>query len=186
MEAASELAPTIQPTARELLVRTDSCAVGYHNLPEETSATFGADGWIRSGDVGALDQHGRLRIIDRKKELLITDNGHNVAPAQIESELMSACPSIGHACVVGDGQPHLAALIVLEPPELGNDAPSRAHVAQTITQLNARLDAREQIESHAILREPWLVGDELTETLKLRRRRILQKHSATITQLYHA
>jgi long-subunit acyl-CoA synthetase (AMP-forming) len=88
--------------------------------------------------------------------------------------------------VVGDGRPHLAALIVLEPPELGNDEHIRSQVGRAISQLNTRLDPRERIESHAILPEPWLPGDELTETLKLRRRRILDKHSRTIDQLYEA
>jgi long-chain acyl-CoA synthetase len=170
----------------EVLVSTDSAAVGYRNLPEETAATFAADGWIHTGDVGTLDTNGLLRVIDRKKELLIPDHGHNIAPAQIESELKYACPSIGHVCVVGDRRPHLAALIVLEPPELGNEEHARSLVGQAISQINASLDPRERIESHAILPEPWLPGDELTETLKLRRRHILDKHSDTIDQLYDA
>ena len=170
----------------EVLVKSDSAAVGYRDLPEETAATFAADGWIRTGDVGTLDRDGRLRIIDRKKELLIPDHGHNIAPAQIESELKCACQSIGHICVLGDGRPHLAALIVLEPPELGNDEHARAMVSQAISRINAGLDPRERIESHTILSQPWLPGDELTETLKLRRRRILEKHSATIEHLYDA
>jgi len=168
----------------EVLVRTDSAARGYLNLPDETAATFGDDGWIRTGDLGALNVDKRLRIIDRKKELLIPDHGHNVAPAQIESELKSICPSLGHVCVVGDGRPHLAALIVLEPPELRNNEPARTLVGQAIAQLNASLDPRERIEAHTILAEPWLPGDELTETLKLRRRQILNKHSEAIDQLY--
>ena len=170
----------------EVLVHTDSAGAGYRNLPDETAATFGADGWIRTGDVGALDSDRRLRIIDRKKELLIPDHGHNIAPAQIESELKGACSAIGHVCVLGDGRPHLAALIVLEPPELGNDEHIRSLVCQAISQINASLDPRERIGSHAILSEPWRPGDELTETLKLRRRRILDKHSETIDRLYDA
>lgn len=168
----------------EVLVHTDSAAAGYLNLPDETSATFGSDGWIHTGDVGTLDPDGPLRVIDRKKELLIPDHGHNVAPALIETELKSACPSIEHACVVGDGRPYLAALIVLEPPELGHDERIRSLVGQAISRINARLDPRERIGSHTILPDPWLPGDELTETLKLRRRRILDKHSETIDQLY--
>ena len=170
----------------EVVVHTDSAAAGYRNLPDETAATYAADGWIRTGDLGTLDELGRLQIIDRKKELLIPDTGHNVAPAPIEAELKCACPSIGHACVIGDRRPHLAALIVLEPPELANDQEARARVGQAISQINTSLDPRERIESHAILHEPWVPGDELTETLKLRRRRILEKHSETIKRLYQA
>jgi long-chain acyl-CoA synthetase len=168
----------------EVLVRTDSAAVGYRNQPEETAATFAPDGWIRTGDLGTLQDDRRLRIIDRKKELLIPDHGHNIAPAQIESELKGACPQVGHICVVGDGHPHLTALIVLEPPELGNDKHARTTVAEAIAHLNATRDPRERIESHAILPDPWLPGDELTETLKLRRHRILDKHSDAISRLY--
>jgi long-subunit acyl-CoA synthetase (AMP-forming) len=169
----------------EILVRSDSTAIGYRNLPEEAPATFGADGWIRTGDIGTLDPAGRLRIIERKKELVIPDHGHNIAPSQIESELKNACPQIAHACIVGDGRPHLAALIVLEPPQLGEDRLACAMVDQAIAQVNATRDPREQIETHAILTDPWLPGDELTETLKLRRQRILGKHSQTIDELYH-
>jgi long-chain acyl-CoA synthetase len=167
----------------EVLVRTDSAAIGYRNQPDETAATFAADGWIHTGDIATLDDNGRLQIIDRKKELLIPDHGHNIAPGQIESELKGACPWIGHVCVVGDRRPHLAALIVLEPAGLADDH-AQAKVAQAIAQVNATRDPRERIESHAILPDPWLPGDELTETLKLRRHRIIDKHSDTIARLY--
>jgi long-subunit acyl-CoA synthetase (AMP-forming) len=168
----------------EILARSDNAPTAYHNQPEETAATFAADGWIRTGDIGTLDNAGRLRIIDRKKELVIPDHGHNIAPSQIESELKSACPTIGHVCVIGDGRPHLAGLIVLEPPELSEDEHTRWIVGDAIAQVNAARDPRERIEAHAILPDPWLPGDELTETLKLRRRRILDKYSETIDQLY--
>jgi len=167
----------------EVLVRTDSAAIGYRNQPDETAATFAPDGWIHTGDIATLDDDRRLRIIDRKKELLIPDHGHNIAPGQIESELKGACPRIGHVCVVGDRRPHLAALIVLEPAGLADDH-AQANVAQAIAQVNATRDPRERIESHAILPDPWLPGDELTETLKLRRHRIIDKHSDTIARLY--
>jgi long-chain acyl-CoA synthetase len=170
----------------EILVRSDSAPTAYHNQPEETAATFAPDGWIRTGDIGTLDDAGRLRIIDRKKELVIPDHGHNIAPSQIESELKSVCPTIGHVCVVGDGRPHLAALIVLEPPELSEDDHARAIAAEAIAQVNAVRDPRERIESHAILPDPWLPSDELTETLKLRRRHIVDKHAQTIDQLHDA
>lgn len=168
----------------EVLVRSDSTAIAYHNLPAQTAETFAADGWIRTGDIGSLDEDRRLRIIDRKKEILIPDHGHNVAAAPIESELRSACPSIAHVCLIGDGRPHIVALIVLQPPGLARHEQARWQVAQAISQVNARLDPREQIRSHAILPEPWSPGDELTETLKLRRTHILRKHEDTVNQLY--
>jgi long-chain acyl-CoA synthetase len=168
----------------EILVRSDSTAVAYHNLPEQSAATFAADGWIHTGDIGTLDDHRHLRIIDRKKEILIPDHGHNIAPAPIESELRSACPSIAHACLIGDQRPHIAALIVLQPPELAHEHQARSQVEEAISRINADLDPRQQIKSHAILSEPWSPGDELTETLKLRRQHILDKYEHTINQLY--
>jgi long-chain acyl-CoA synthetase len=168
----------------EILVRTDSAAIRYRNLPAETAATFAADGSIRTGDIGTHDTDGRLLIIDRKKELVIPDHGHNIAPSQIESELKDACPIIGQVCVVGDGRPHLAALIVLDPPELATDERAKAKVAEAIAHENAHRDPREQIKAHAFLPDPWLPGDELTETQKLRRQQINQKHADTIEELY--
>jgi long-chain acyl-CoA synthetase len=168
----------------EVLIRTDSSARGYRNRPAETAETFGNDGFISTGDIGALDERGRLRIIDRKKEILIDEHGHNTAPAPIESALKSACPLIGHVCLVGEGRPDLTALILLEPPQLVSDPNARAEVADAIQHLNASSDPRERIQRHTILTAPWLPGEELTETLKLRRTRIAEKHADTIAAMY--
>jgi long-chain acyl-CoA synthetase len=168
----------------EVLVRTDSRARGYRNRPAETAETFGRDGLVRSGDIGALDERGRLRIVDRKKEILIDEHGHNTAPAPIESALKSACPLIGHVCLVGDGRPYLTALILLEPAELASDSQALAQVTDAIQCLNASSDPRERIQRHTILTAPWLPGEELTETLKLRRGRIVQKHAEKIEAMY--
>ncbi|HEY4811714.1 MAG TPA: long-chain fatty acid--CoA ligase, partial [Solirubrobacteraceae bacterium] len=168
----------------EVLVRTNSRARGYRNQPSETAETFGRDGFLRTGDIGALDEQGRLRIIDRKKEFLIDESGHNTAPAAIESALKSVCPLIGHVCLVGDGRPYLSALILLEPPELASDPRAAARVADAIERLNAAGDPRERIHRHMLLTAPWLPGEELTETLKLRRKRIVEKHADAIAAMY--
>jgi long-chain acyl-CoA synthetase len=168
----------------EVLVRTDSRARGYRNRPAETAETFGRDGLVRSGDIGALDEQGRLRIIDRKKEILIDEHGHNTAPAPIESALKSACPLIGHVCLLGEGRPYLTALILLEPAERASDPHALAQVAEAIGQLNVSSDPRERIQRHTVLTAPWLPGEELTETLKLRRRRIAEKHAEEIEAMY--
>jgi long-chain acyl-CoA synthetase len=168
----------------EVLVRTDSRSRGYRNRPTETAETFGSDGYVRTGDIGTFDEQGRLRIIDRKKEFLIDEAGHNTAPAPIELALKSACPRIGHVCLVGEGRPYLSALILLEPPQLASDPQATAQVADAIERLNAAGDPRERIHRHTILTQPWLTGDELTETLKLRRQRIVEKHADTIAAMY--
>jgi long-subunit acyl-CoA synthetase (AMP-forming) len=167
----------------EVLVRCSGQARGYRNLPVETAGTF-VDGWIHTGDLGRIDAHGELRLIDRKKELLIPAGGHNVAPSAIELELKNACPAIGQVCVVGDARPHLGALIVLEPPDRALDPDSLAAVEAAIEAVNAGLDPRERIEAHAVLADPWLPGEELTETMKLRRRRISERHEEAIEALY--
>jgi long-subunit acyl-CoA synthetase (AMP-forming) len=168
----------------EILIRSDSASRGYRNLPADTAALFTADEFLRTGDIGELDEQRRLRIIDRKKELLIPDHGHNVAPAPIEAELKNACPLIGQAMVIGDDRPFLAALIVLEPAERAADPTTVEVIAEAIERVNAAHEPRERVEAHIILEGAWTAGDELTATLKPRRRRILEKYAAEIQAMY--
>jgi long-subunit acyl-CoA synthetase (AMP-forming) len=168
----------------EILVRSDTAPRGYRNLPADTAALFTADAFLRTGDIGELDEQRRLRIIDRKKELLIPDHGHNIAPAPIEAELKNACPLIGQAMVIGDHRPFLAALIVLEPAERATDPTAVEAVAEAIEHVNAAREPRERVDAHAFLRGAWTAGDELTATLKLRRRRILEKYATEIEEMY--
>jgi long-chain acyl-CoA synthetase len=165
-------------------VRSPHAPRGYRNLPRESRETYGADGWIHTGDLGELDSEGRLRLIGRKKETLVPAHGHNVHPALIEAALKDACPAIAQVCVIGDGRSHLAALLVLEPPHAASEPGSCATVAAAIETVNAALPPLERIEAHAILTQPWLPGAELTETLKLRRAQIEAKHAAVIEALY--
>jgi long-subunit acyl-CoA synthetase (AMP-forming) len=168
----------------EVLVHTEMASRGYRNRPEETAAMFAADGWIRTGDLGRLDEQGRLQIVGRLKEVIITSDGHNTAPAPIESELIGACPLVAQACIVGDGGPYLAMLITLHDPGRAADPDTRQRIADALAVLNARLDPRERIQRYAILAARWQPGDELTDTLKLRRQRIAAKYAAQITSLY--
>jgi long-chain acyl-CoA synthetase len=178
-----KIAPAAGPVG-EVLVRTGLGSRGYRNRAKETAAMFAADGWIRTGDLGRLDEQGRLRITGRLKELIITSDGHNTAPAPIESDLTDACPLIAQACIVGDGRPHLAALITLQDPERAEDPIVRQAVAGALARLNEKLDPRERIQHHAILPGRWQPGDELTDTLKLRRQRIGEKYATQITSLF--
>ena len=98
----------------EVLGRGGNVFRGYLDDPERTAEALDADGWLHTGDIGELDDDGYLRIVDRKKELIITAGGKNVSPANLEAAL-KAQPLIGQACVVGDGEPFLAALLVLDP-----------------------------------------------------------------------
>lgn len=171
-------------TDGELEVQTDSRARGYRNDPTATAATFAPDGWVRTGDIGELDADGRLRIIDRKKELLIPAHGHNVAPAPIESQLKSLCSQIAHVCLVGDGRPYIGALVVLDAQRDRADAMARSQVAVAIELLNEGLDPRERVLAHTVLPDQWVPGRELTETLKLRRRRITTLYATAIDAMY--
>jgi long-chain acyl-CoA synthetase len=167
----------------ELLVRGAGSARGYRNLAAETAAVF-VGGWVHTGDLGSFDREGRLRLVGRRSEFFTLDDGHNLAPAPLESELKALCPVIGHVCVLGQGRPHAAALVVLEPPARAADPESAAAVAAAVSELNAGLDPRERIGAHAVLPEPWGVGEELTETMKLRRERIATRHADAIEALY--
>jgi long-chain acyl-CoA synthetase len=169
----------------ELLVRGPYTATKYRNRPQETAETFDADGWVHTGDLGELDSDGRLRLIGRKKEMIVSEHGHNVAPSQLESVLLDRCPLILNACVIGDGRPHLSVLVTIDPNR-ECDEDTRSTVAAAIAQANAGLDSREQIQSHALVADPWLPGDMLTETLKLRRRRIAERYATVIESMYES
>ncbi len=186
----------------EVLVRGDVVMVGYRNLPDETAEALTADGWLRTGDIGEIDADGYLRLIDRKKELIINAAGKNMSPANIESALKASSPLIGQACVVGDGRSYNTALLVLdsdfapawavqhELPDasleaLAHDERMRAAVQQGVDAANAKLARVEQIKKFTIVEGDWLPGgDELTPTMKLKRKPIDRKYADAIEAMY--
>jgi long-subunit acyl-CoA synthetase (AMP-forming) len=175
---------------------------GYRNLPEKTVETIDADGWLHSGDIGEIDSAGYLRIVDRIKELIINAAGKNMSPANIEAALKSGSPLIGAACAVGDGRPYNVALVTLDPDaagtfatangigarspqELATNEAVHSEIARGIEQANRQLARVEQIKRFAILPDEWQPGgDELTPTMKLKRKPIAEKHAAEIDALY--
>jgi long-subunit acyl-CoA synthetase (AMP-forming) len=186
----------------EVLVRGEMCTSGYRNLPDKTAELLDADGWLHTGDIGELDSDGYLRIVDRKKELIINAAGKNMSPANIESALKSAGPLVGQACVIGDRRPYNVALLVLDPDalpafaaahdldaealgSLGTTEAVIAAVAEGVRHANERLSRVEQIKRFKILDEEWLPGgDELTPTMKLKRKPIAEKYRDEIEALY--
>jgi len=173
----------------EVLMRSATVMRGYRGLPEATAEAIDADGWLRTGDVGALDDDGYLRIVDRKKELIISAGGKNMSPSAIEAAIKTRSPLIGHIAVVGDARPYNVALIVPDPDALADRAPGdpevRAAIAAAVEAGNATLSRAEQVKRFAILEEPWVPGgEELTPTMKLRRRAIEARHGAAIEALY--
>jgi long-subunit acyl-CoA synthetase (AMP-forming) len=177
----------------ELLVRAPLVMKGYRNDPERTAEALDADGWLHSGDIAEIDADGYVRIVDRKKEIIINAAGKNMSPANIELKLRAASPLIAHAVCVGDRRPYNVALIVLDREVLarasGGEVPSREAlhglVAAAVEHANASLSRVEQIKRFAILEADWLPGgEELTPTLKLKRKPILARYAAEIERLY--
>jgi long-chain acyl-CoA synthetase len=181
----------------ELLVRGEALTPGYLNRPDATAALFDADGWLRTGDLATIDDEGRVRIVDRKKEMIISSAGHNMSPANIEAQLKSSTRLIAHACCVGDGRDFNVALIVLNldaarelapagSVDLAREPAVLAEVAAGVARANERLDERERVAGHAVVPDEWAQGAELTPTMKLRRRRIHARYGDVIEQLYAA
>ncbi len=186
----------------EVLVRSDAVMIGYRNQPEKTAEVFTEDGWLRTGDIGSFDEEGYLRIVDRKKELIISAAGKNMSPANIEATLKSASPLIGQACCIGDRRPYNTALIVLDADfapvwaaeqgiaersleSLAHEGPVRAAVALAIEEANAKLARVEQVKKFEIVAGDWLAGgEELTPTMKLKRKPIAHKYAETIERMY--
>jgi long-subunit acyl-CoA synthetase (AMP-forming) len=186
----------------EVLMKSDVVMLGYRNLPEKTKEAFTDDGWLRTGDIGAFDEDGYLKIVDRKKELIISAAGKNMSPANIEAALKSASPLIGQACCIGDGRSYNTALIVLDPDfapawaatqgvegstldVLARDERVRAAIQEGIDAANAKLARVEGIKQFTIVEGDWLPsGDELTPTMKLKRKPIAEKYAVAIDAMY--
>jgi long-chain acyl-CoA synthetase len=173
----------------EVLARGPLVMAGYRNLPEQTAEAIDADLWLHTGDIGRLDD-GHLRIVDRKKELIINAAGKNMSPANIEARMKESSPLIGQPCVIGDGRPYNVALIVLDSAavtalgELSDDE-LRAEVQRGVDAANAKLARVEQIKRFAMLTDEWLPdSDELTPTMKLKRKPIAEKYAEQIEALY--
>jgi long-chain acyl-CoA synthetase len=172
----------------ELLVRGPLLMAGYRNRPEATAEAIDTEGWLHTGDIARIEADGHLRIVDRKKELIINAAGKNMSPANIEARLKEGSPLIGQAFVFGNARPYNVALIVLDPAiaaSYATDAELQAEVRAGVDRANARLARVEQIKRFAILTEDWLPdSDELTPTMKLKRRPITHKYASQIAGLY--
>jgi long-chain acyl-CoA synthetase len=185
----------------EVLLRGPMVMKGYRNMPDKTAEAIDEDGWLHTGDIGELDDEGFLRIVDRKKELIITAGGKNISPANLEAKL-KAHPLIGSACVIGDQRPFLSALIVLDPDgapvwaaqagvkgasldELAKDERLLAEIQRAVDSVNEQVSKVEGIKKFTVLSEEWLPGgEELTPTMKLKRKPVAQKYADEIEAMY--
>jgi long-subunit acyl-CoA synthetase (AMP-forming) len=187
----------------ELLVKGAAVMRGYRNSPELTAAAFDSEGWLLTGDIAEIED-GFIKIVDRKKELIINASGKNMSPTNIEARLKAASPLIGQACCVGDQRPYNVALIVLDldaagaiTDRTGLESPAfeaaasspavRAAVQSAVSEANQHLSRVEQIKKFILLPVDWGPdGDELTPTMKLKRRAIAAKYAREIESLYAA
>jgi long-chain acyl-CoA synthetase len=175
----------------EVLIRGPFLMTGYRNQREKTREALDEDGWLHTGDIGELDDDGYLRLVDRKKELIISAGGKNMSPANIEAKVKASSPVIGQAIAIGDGKPYNVALITLDPDVApafeqhhGRDA-LLAEVERGVEAANEQLARVEQIKKYRLLDEEWLPGgDELTPTMKLKRKPINEKYANEIEELY--
>jgi long-chain acyl-CoA synthetase len=169
----------------EILVRSDTIFTGYFKDPDATAAAFTEDGWFRTGDVGELDENGWLKITDRKKDLIITAGGKNIAPQNLENAL-KASRFISQAVVIGDRRPYITALVTLDPVETEASGRDPQELVQEIVDDVNRDRVRvEQIKRFVILPRDFTQDDgELTPTLKLRRKVVHEHFAREIEQLY--
>jgi long-chain acyl-CoA synthetase len=185
----------------EILTRGPLNTPGYLGLPEQTAELLDAEGWLHTGDIGNLDDDGFLRVIDRKKELIITAGGENVAPAGIEN-LLVAHPLIGQALAYGDRRPYVVALLTLDGEvapawarargieagslaELADRPEVQEEVAAAVAAANGKLARVQQVKYWRLLPVEWTAeSEELTPTLKLKRRVVHAKYADAIDSLY--
>ncbi len=188
----------------ELLLRGPIVMKGYRNDPAKTAEAIDPGGWLHTGDLATIDEDGYVRITGRKKDLIINAAGKNMSPANIEGAVLAASLLIAQVVAVGDRRPYIIALIVLDaeaaavfaaqhgivnptPAVLADHQAIRAAVGAAVDTANARLSRVEQIKRFAILPTSWEPGgDEITPTMKLKRRAVTAKYADVIESLYAA
>jgi long-chain acyl-CoA synthetase len=192
----------LDPVTGELLVRGQNVFAGYLNLPEKTAEAIDADGWLHTGDVGVVDSDGYYRITDRMKDIIITAGGKNVTPSELENDLKFS-PYITDAVVIGDKRPYLTAIVMIDQENVekfaqDQDVPfsnysslTRAPEVQALIQaeldrVNKKFARVEQIKKFFLLENQLTAEDEeLTPTMKLKRKLVEKKYTAQIEAMYH-
>jgi long-chain acyl-CoA synthetase len=170
----------------EILIRSETVFAGYYREEDATREVLDADGWVHTGDVGHVDEDGFLVITDRKKDILVTAGGKNVAPQNLEGEL-KAHRVVSQAIVVGDRRPFVAALVTLDPDATAglSAAEAEREVQEAVDAVNRDRSRYEQIRRFRILPRDFSAShDEVTPTLKLRRKVILDHFASDVAALY--
>ena len=193
----------LDPVTQELLVRGPNVFMGYLNLPEKTAETIDADGWLHTGDVGTVDDEGFFRITDRMKDIIITAGGKNITPSEWENELKFS-PYVTDAVVIGDRRAYLSVIIMIDLENVekfaqDHDVPFSnyasltrapevlARIQEEIDTVNKKFARVEQIKQFRLLDTQLTAeDDELTPTMKLKRKFVEQKYSAMIESMYRS
>ncbi len=185
----------------EILTRSPVNTSGYLQNPEASAELVDDQGWIHTGDIGEIDDDGFLKVVDRKKEMIITSQGKNIAPSNIEN-LLKESPLVGHALAYGEGRPYVVAILTLDPDvapvvaarlglqyddlaELARKPEILGIVGQAVDQANERLSRPEQVKRWKLLPVEWTAESaELTPTLKLKRRVVHANYAQVLEELY--
>ncbi|MDO9435063.1 long-chain fatty acid--CoA ligase [Hydrogenophaga sp.] len=193
----------LDPQTGEILVRGPNVFMGYLNLPEKTAETLDAHGWLHTGDVGTVDEEGFFRITDRMKDIIITAGGKNITPSELENELKFS-PYVTDAVVIGDKRPYLTVIIMIDQENVekyaqDNDVPfsnyaslTRAPEVQALIQaeidrVNKKFARVEQIKRFFLLDTQLSAEDEeLTPTMKLKRKLVQTKYEPQIEAMYRS
>ena len=185
----------------EILVRGGNVMQGYYKDEKATNETIDSDGWLHSGDVGEFNEHGYLRITDRKKDIIITAGGKNIAPQEIENRLKSKHALISQVVVIGDKRPFLSALITLDEEkapswakeqgieggiaEIANNDRTLKEIEGAVNELNTGLAKVEGIKKFRVLERDFLQEEnEITPTMKVKRKQINESYAEVIEGMY--
>ena len=185
----------------ELCLKGNHVTQGYFKAEEETKETFDSEGWLHTGDLAEIDNSGYVKIIGRKKEILITSAGKNIAPVEVE-DLIKPHQLIGQVCVVGDGKKYLSALVVLDGDggaeawasdngmeysieSMASDPKVVDAIQKQVDKANSQVAQVQQIKKFVVLEKEWTDSSgELTPTLKLKRNVIAEMYSDEIESMY--
>lgn len=184
----------------EVLVRGPAVMTGYYNRPEATAEAINAEGWFHTGDIGSLDADNHLRITDRKKDIIVTAGGKNVAPQAIENRLKTTDSLISQVMVYGDKRKYLTALITIDEEQvqalaeerglsggyaaLCESEPVRQRVEDAVAAVNADLPRYSTIKRFLVLDHDFVIGEQLTPTLKVRRKHCNEKYASLLGTMY--
>ncbi len=188
----------------EVLLRGPGVMTAYHDLPDATAEALDEDGWFHTGDVGEIDADGYLRITDRKKDMFKTSQGKYVAPSAIDAKFKGLCPYVSELLVYGEGKPYCVALVSLDSEaitdwagkhglggksftEIARDETTQELIAGYIDELNLELNRWEQIKRFTIAdRELSVQTGDLTPSMKLRRKVVIEKFADRLSALYES